>query len=798
MQTYENIPHSDHNRNRPSTPDPSYRRTANRVTVEFPVNEAARARTAARATTADSSAAVASPEPATFASQDASDELRGIDARSAQAANHTEASQDEAHLRAVSATQTPRQAPRGGARGSARPQASGHAPKRHASASPENGPGQVPSSPQRREHPHTAQAHGGPARKAPQAVRPTAKKSRYIPSLDGLRTLAVLAVIAYHMNIPWMIGGLAGVTIFFVLSGYLITSLLVAEWERAKTIDLPQFWLRRVRRLFPAIVTAILATAALCTIFNHELLTKMRPDIIPSLLFFNNWWQIFQDISYFEALGAPSPLTAFWSLAIEEQFYLVWPVALLIALKLGAKRTHIVRAIVVLIIVSSVEMALLYNPGADPSRVYYGTDTRAFSLLIGALLAFLWPSADLGMHGARRIDKRTRMALDGVGAAALIGLLLMLMFSSGFSAFPYRGGMVITSLLTAVLIAVLVHPESHLARVFAWSPLVWIGKRSYGMYLWHYPILLLMIPRATASQAPWWMLVLAFAVIIAVSAISYAFVEDPIRKGALGRIAREIRSGAETLADVARTHIPQIACTVALAAIGIGGIAFVPPTHAMEGAEALKEAEEQQSDPTAAIVDTPAAEPYTVLLIGDSVSVRAVPYFEEQFPGGHIDAAVSRQLYTGQQIYQYYADQDIVGDVVVFALGTNGPATDDQLDELIAAVGSEKSIYLVNTRSPQLWMSTTNQAIANAVSRYNNVYLIDWYSYSEGRDDVFDGDGTHLTETGAQDYVALIRDTIAATTGLPVEPSPEELAERQAQLEQSQAPAQEEAGAESA
>lgn len=748
--------------NAPSADIPSAAaaRSPLRTTVEFPVNEAARARVEAH--------------------RRAQENARGEDAPARRQSASAGSFEQAARLQA------------GTTRGQGRP----HPTAQRPAARPQSRTQAEAPSPRARQDrtaEHELYAQGARAagpRRDPAQARPAAKKSRYIPSLDGLRTLAVLAVIAYHMNIPWMIGGLAGVTIFFVLSGYLITSLLVAEWERAKTIDLPQFWLRRVRRLFPAIVTAILATAALCTLFNHELLTKMRPDIIPSLLFFNNWWQIFQDVSYFEALGAPSPLTAFWSLAIEEQFYLVWPVALLIAFKLGAKRKHIVRAIIVLIVVSSVEMALLYDPNVDPSRVYYGTDTRAFSLLVGALLAFLWPSADLGMHGARAIDKRTRMVLDGVGIAALAGLLLMLMFASGFSPFPYRGGMLITSLLTAVLIAVLVHPDSMLARVFAFSPLVWIGKRSYGMYLWHYPILLLMIPRATASETPWWMLAAAFAVIIAVSAVSYAFIEDPIRKGALGRIAGEIRSGASTVADVAREHAVQIACAIAITVVGLGGIVFVPPTHAMEGADALKEAEEQQGDPSQAIVEEPAEEPYTVLLIGDSVSVRAIPHFEEQFPGGHIDAAVSRQLYTGLQVYEYYANEGIVGDVVVFALGTNGVATGEQLDDLIAAVGSDKSIYLVNTRSPQPWMSTTNQALADAVARYGNVYLIDWYSYSDGRDDLFDGDGTHLTEDGAQLYVALIRDTIAATTGLPVEPTPEELAEREARRAEAQAEAE--------
>ena len=226
---------------------------------------------------------------------------------------------------------------------------------------------------------------------------------RYIPALDGIRTLAVIAVVLYHLNLPWAQGGLLGVTMFFVLSGYLITRLLLAEYDQAHRIDLKDFWLRRVRRLVPAVVTVVVVTALLCTLFNHVMLTKMRPDIVPSLLFFNNWWQIFNNVSYFNALGDPSPLTHFWSLAIEEQFYLVWPPLLFAMLRVGARRQMVRRVVLGLAVVSAAAMMVLYNPALDPSRVYYGTDTRAFALLLGRMA---------------RICPR---ALDGPGPSAAPG-----------------------------------------------------------------------------------------------------------------------------------------------------------------------------------------------------------------------------------------------------------------------------------------------------------------------------------------------------------------------------------------
>lgn len=221
------------------------------------------------------------------------------------------------------------------------------------------------------------------------------RKLPYIPGLDGLRAFAVFAVIFYHMGLFWSPGGLLGVTIFFVLSGYLITSLLLIEWDNTGTINLPQFWLRRVRRLFPAIALVILVIGILCIIFNHALFTKLREDMWAALCWVTNWYYILRDVSYFEALGAPSPLTHFWSLAIEEQFYLIWPVLMLLAHALGIKRSHMRNTTLVLCLASALAMVIMYDPLTDPSRIYYGTDTRAFSLLMGAALAFVWPAIDI-------------------------------------------------------------------------------------------------------------------------------------------------------------------------------------------------------------------------------------------------------------------------------------------------------------------------------------------------------------------------------------------------------------------
>lgn len=649
----------------------------------------------------------------------------------------------------------------------------------------------------------------------------------YIPSLDGIRALAVIAVVIYHLSPSTLPGGMLGVTVFFVLSGYLITRLLVEELIHTHRIDLNGFWMRRLRRLLPATIAVIVVTAALCTVCNHVMLTKMRPDILPSLLFVNNWWQIAHDVSYFSNVGDPSPLTHFWSLAVEMQFYLVWPLALRAAFCLRVPPRGLRRATLAAAVASALAMALLYSPGVDPSRVYYGTDTRAFSLLAGCWLALV-PSRALtlqalhqrvrriglpgcagveGAHGAAPGDIARRAPLDTLGAAGLLGLVAMSLFTNGYDAFSYRGGTVLATVLALMVILACSRPESLLARPLAWGPLVWLGKRSYSIYLWHYPLLLLMNPASDVAQKPWWMHAIQLALVVAVAAMCYRFIEAPFRHGAFGRAARCVRQGGAARRAFARRHAAPLAGCAAFLLVACGGLALVPNTSALsaEGAALLQDNAQASSDQKpadtaeqnapsdqphstddgargendAAGADAFPADAFDVLMIGDSVSLRAVPYFEQTFPHGHIDALKNRQFAAGTDVYDTYLQENKAGKISVFALGTNGPVSDQMVNALMAKVGDTRIAVFVNTRHPDAWEGDTNATLSRAAERYRNVRVVDWYGYSAGRNDLFDGDGTHLSEQGAQEYVQLIYSSIQDV--LPAHPEDQAPADAAAQ-----------------
>lgn len=350
---------------------------------------------------------------------------------------------------------------------------------------------------------------------------------RYMPGLDGLRALSVLAVIAYHLNLKWAGGGLLGVAIFFVISGYLITDQIILEWKLHGRLRLLKFWVRRLRRLLPAMFVMLIFVALWLWIADPTRLLSLKGEFISSLFYINNWWLIFHQVSYFESFGPPSPIGHLWSLAVEEQFYLIWPVALTIVLKHIRYRGKLLIWILGAAIISALAMALIYVPGDDPSRVYYGTDTRAFALLIGAALAVVWPSWKLKGN----ITEKANRILDLTGLFGMCALIMMIFTSNKFDESLYRGGFFYLSIITAIVIAVLVHPASRMGMLMGCKPLRWIGVRSYSLYIWHFPIIMLSNPDVSMDGPDYILIVLQLLASFALASLSFNYIEEPLRRG---------------------------------------------------------------------------------------------------------------------------------------------------------------------------------------------------------------------------------------------------------------------------
>lgn len=395
----------------------------------------------------------------------------------------------------------------------------------------------------------------------------------YSPAIDGFRAIAVLAVVAYHFDLGWAKGGYLGVEVFFVISGFLITALMLAEHQRTGRIDLANFWLRRARRLLPALYLLIVALIAFMVVGPSGELVDIRDDVVAALAYVTNWFLSFSDQSYFEALGRPSPLRHLWSLAVEEQWYLVWP--LVFGGAMWASRGDSRRLVIPMLVgalASTALMWVLYDPATDPSRIYFGTDTRAAGLLLGSALAVASPPWRM----SERVGPRAPAVMEGAALVSLVLLGLLFWRLDELSSFLYRGGFLVTGLLTCVVIFVVVHPAaSLLPRVLGSRPLVWLGLRSYGLYLWHWPIIVFTRPRLDTTLDGWQLHGLRFALALVLTELSYTYVETPIRKGALGKQWHKLRTLG--VANARPAAAVGIATTLLVAGLALALVRAKPP-----------------------------------------------------------------------------------------------------------------------------------------------------------------------------------------------------------------------------
>lgn len=611
------------------------------------------------------------------------------------------------------------------------------------------------------------------------------KKRRYITGLDGIRAIAVIMVLAYHLKLALFKSGFLGVTVFFVLSGYLITGILISEVEEEGTIDLKNFWLRRIRRLVPAVMSMAVVIIFVSAVVNRIIFTKGCKDFLASVLGFNNWWQIFNKVSYFEAAGVPSPFTHCWSLAIETQFYLIYPLILLGIYKLAksrgegrAKRGLLFAGVTLLLaLISVILMIVLFDPQQDASRVYYGTDTRAFSLLFGALLAILWEYRMV----PRKISASANMVLGSVSFAVL---LVMTIAINGSSNFWYRGGQFVGTILTVLVIYTVSGRKTWLSRFLSNPVLKWIGDRSYSIYLWHYPIILLI---SKGIKASWWITLIEIVLSVVLAELSYRFIETPIRHGIIGEYLNILRSRPKSRQEkkrqvqVARRSLKVMAGTFVLTVSLILCMVFVPKENALDtlqkretkAKETGKMTEEQlakqkangsESDDTictADLTDDEILEGLNLLLIGDSIAVDVTDDFYEIFPNSVSDTKIGRITSLGKQVLDSYIDEKKwEGEGVIFASLSNSPIN-GELEDIREKIGKDMPLFLTTVRIPHdTFEEESNSKIKKFVEENDHTYLIDWYAASEGHDEYFDADDTHLLSAGAKAYAKCIKEAV--------------------------------------
>lgn len=606
-------------------------------------------------------------------------------------------------------------------------------------------------------------------------------KSKYLPSIDSLRALAVLAVIIYHVDVNYLPGGFLGVDLFFVLSGYLISSLIIKEYRKTGSLNLYNFYIRRARRLLPAVYFMITIGLVVMVLFNEVLLRKSHLDAIFGYIYSSNWWYIFHKLDYFDSFGAQSPFKHLWSLAIEEQFYMIFPLLfLLVNRKKKSKdgtyklNKNFLYVVLGLILVSLIAHILLFDIN-NISRIYFGTDTRAFSLLVGVVGAILYPMERL--HA--KVTLQQNMIYSAVSLLSIATLITVMIYTSEYNTWLYRGGFLLVAILGLIVIISSGNQHTVMARLLSFKPVVFIGKISYSLYLWHFPILVLTTPVAEIGNTNIYFVILRVILTFVVAIVSYVFVETPIRKLGFKKYVSVIFKKIIKRSKKSRRVFASIATVVSLLFVmGIigKGVPFISTAFVKE-MEANKETqfvnngnnkenkEEQNNDSNKENKDNNenkdeknnVEKKYnSVVVMGDSLTVDIGEKFQELYPGAVIDGKIGRQLYVAVEEAKSYSKYNNENSAIIFQLGTNGPFTESQIEELVK-VFDKADIYFVNIKVPRAWEKTVNAALKQAQEKYSNVNIIDWYSVANSSKDLFEPDRVHLNQNGIVEMTTLIK-----------------------------------------
>lgn len=602
-------------------------------------------------------------------------------------------------------------------------------------------------------------------------------KSKYLPSIDSLRALAVLAVIIYHVDVNYLPGGFLGVDLFFVLSGYLISSLIIKEFRKTGTVNLYNFYIRRARRLLPAVYFMITVGLVVMVLFNEVLLRKSHLDAIFGYIYSSNWWYIFHKLDYFDSFGAQSPFKHLWSLAIEEQFYMIFPLLfLLVNRKKKSKdgtyklNKNFLYVVLGLILVSLIAHILLFDIN-NISRIYFGTDTRAFSLLVGVVGAILYPMERLHT----KVTPQQNMLYSVVSLVSIATLITVMIYTSEYNTLLYRGGFLLVAILGLIVIISSGKQHTLMSRLLSFKPVVFIGKISYSLYLWHFPVLVLTTPVSEIGNPNIFFVILRIVLTFAVAIVSYVFVETPIRKLGFKNYINVIFKKLKKRPGKSRKVYAGIVGLVSvLFLMGIFGksVPFISTAFVKE-MESNKETQfvnngnnkdnnqekssDSNKDNKVNKEDKKNSDKKysSVLVMGDSLTVDIGEKFQGLYPGAVIDGKIGRQLYVAVEEAKSYSKYNNENSAIIFQLGTNGPFTESQIEELVKEF-DKADIYFVNIKVPRAWEKTVNAALKETQEKHSNVKIIDWYSVANSSKDLFEPDRVHLNQTGIAEMVTLI------------------------------------------
>jgi len=573
------------------------------------------------------------------------------------------------------------------------------------------------------------------------------KSTRHISSIDGLRAIAVTAVVLYHLGISWIPGGFLGVDLFFVISGYVITRLILDSINQSSALDLRAFYAARIRRIYPGFLFMVISTIIFIGVWAPEAIKRFLSDLPYALSGTINWALVARNQDYFETIGRPPLLQHTWSLAVELQFYLIWPIILLTVLKYFGKK-NIARIALIIAIISGtalflVSLQLDQSNSAKVSHIYFGTDTHSLGLFLGSALAVSWIPQNLSAN----ITRRAQDVIDGIGVVGLLGLISIFLFIDESNASLYQIAFPLAGIFGCLVIISLVHPASRFAPIISTAPFRWIGQRSYGIYIWHWVIFQVTRPSVDLSGETWALYLARVLLVLALADISLRWVEIPFRQGQVQTWFRgmKYRSSKERVRQQVTVLISIIAVLAVTSSISVSAI-----NRSNQISQVINEELTDQEDSPIDLGSTTG-----LWVTGDSVILGIRSKLENKEQISLVNARVGRQA--PELLAVMRVDQGSVpSSPVIFNLGNNNALSEQTVVEIFEVVKNQPQIIVVNTAVPRPWRDANNAIISKVASRYANVKLVDWDRISKDRPELFAPDGVHLSPMGSDVYVDLV------------------------------------------